>query len=474
MFDNLRNAFSKAAKSFSEKELKEKDIKEILFELEISLLESDVASEIIDAIKSDLMTKLIGAKVDKKQIAKFVRDSLISNISTLFDSVKKIDLLQSINEKRNQGLPFLILFVGINGTGKTTSLAKLAYMLKQEKYSIVIAASDTFRAGAIEQLREHANRLNLKLVAQNYESDPAAVARDAVLYAKSHKTDCVLIDTAGRMQTSKNLMEQISKINKVVNPDMTIFVGDSLAGNDTVNQAREFFEHVKFNASILTKSDADAKGGAALSIVKATGTPILYVGVGQEYADLKAFSKETFLQTIFDSDADKAMIDTRDSIDTRESETRDVIETKELETRDVIETRELETRDVIETKELETRDVIETKELETKDVTETRETINVKDSIENEKKINTTDSTNTKEKVDTKDPIESVASKPDTKEPETPASKSTDPFEGITDKEITTFSELYSIAPPENDEDAIKIGNRIRQWIKQGKPNHDK
>ena len=469
MFDNLRNAFSKAAKSFSEKELKEKDIKEILFELEISLLESDVASEIIDAIKSDLMTKLIGAKVDKKQIAKFVRDSLISNISTLFDSVKKIDLLQSINEKRNQGLPFLILFVGINGTGKTTSLAKIAYMLKQAKYSIVIAASDTFRAGAIEQLREHANRLNLKLVAQNYESDPAAVARDAVLYAKSHKTDCVLIDTAGRMQTSKNLMEQISKINKVVNPDMTIFVGDSLAGNDTVNQAREFFEHVKFNASILTKSDADAKGGAALSIVKATGTPILYVGVGQEYADLKAFSKETFLQTIFDSDADKAMIDTRDSI-----ETRDVIETRESETRDVIETRESETRDVIETRESETRDVIETRESETRDVIETRETINVKDSIENEKKINTTDSTNTKEKVDTKDPIESVASKPDTKEPETPASKSTDPFEGITDKEITTFSELYDIAPPENDEDAIKIGNRIRQWIKQGKPNHDK
>ena len=518
MFDNLRNAFSKAAKSFSEKELKEKDIKEILFELEISLLESDVASEIIDAIKSDLMTKLIGAKVDKKQIAKFVRDSLISNISTLFDSVKKIDLLQSINEKRNQGLPFLILFVGINGTGKTTSLAKLAYMLKQEKYSIVIAASDTFRAGAIEQLREHANRLNLKLVAQNYESDPAAVARDAVLYAKSHKTDCVLIDTAGRMQTSKNLMEQISKINKVINPDMTIFVGDSLAGNDTVNQAREFFEHVKFNASILTKSDADAKGGAALSIVKATGTPILYVGVGQEYADLKAFSKETFLQTIFDSDADKAMIDTRDSIDTRELETRDVIETRELDTRDsidtreldtrdvietreletrdvietresdtrdsidtreldtrdVIETRELETRDVIETRESDTRDVIETRESDTRDVIETRETINVKDSIENEKKINTTDSTNTKEKVDTKDPIGSVASKPDTKEPETPASKSTDPFEGITDKEITTFSELYSIAPPENDEDAIKIGNRIRQWIKQGKPNHDK
>ena len=188
----------------------------------------------------------------------------------------------------------MIVFVGINGTGKTTSLAKLASLLQEKKYSVVIAAADTFRAGAIEQLREHANRLNLKLVAQNYESDPAAVARDAVLYAKSHKTDCVLIDTAGRMQTSKNLMEQIAKITKVVNPDMTIFVGDSLAGNDTVNQAREFYNHVKFNGSILTKSDADAKGGAALSIVAVTSTPVLYLGTGQEYSDLKSFDKNIF------------------------------------------------------------------------------------------------------------------------------------------------------------------------------------
>jgi fused signal recognition particle receptor len=161
-------------------------------------------------------------------------------------------------------------------------LAKVAHLLKEAKYSVVVAASDTFRAGAIEQLKEHTNRLNLKLVAQNYNSDPAAVARDAVLYAKSHKTDVVLIDTAGRMQTSENLMQQIEKITKVVNPDMKIFVGDSLAGNDTVNQAREFHKHVNFDASILTKSDADARGGAALSIVKVTSTPVIYVGVGQE------------------------------------------------------------------------------------------------------------------------------------------------------------------------------------------------
>jgi len=301
MFDKLRSAFSNAAKSFGEKELKEKDIEDILFELEIALMESDVSVEVIDSVKSDLKEKLIGSKVDKDGIEKFVKDSLISNISTLFDNAGTYDLFGKIDEKKSQNQPFLILFLGINGTGKTTSLAKMAHLLQQKKYSVVVAAADTFRAGAIEQLREHTNRLNLKLVAQNYNSDPAAVARDAVLYAKSHKTDCVLIDTAGRMQTSENLMQQIEKITKVVNPDMKIFVGDSLAGNDTVNQAREFFNYTKFDASILTKSDADARGGAALSIVKVTSTPVLYVGVGQEYPDLKPFDKETFLETVFGS-----------------------------------------------------------------------------------------------------------------------------------------------------------------------------
>lgn len=301
MFDKLRTAFSSAAKSFSEKELKEKDIEDILFELEISLLESDVASEVIDSIKNDLKEKLIGSKVDKNEIENFVKNSLIQSISTLFEEAGTINLVQNILAKKDSTEPYIILFVGINGTGKTTSLAKLAYLLQKSKISVVVAAADTFRAGAIEQLKEHINRLNLKLVAQNYGSDPAAVCRDAVLYAKSHKIDCVLIDTAGRMQTSKNLMDQIAKINNVVKPDFKIFVGDSLAGNDTVNQAREFYEHTKFDASILTKSDADARGGAALSIVKITSTPILYVGVGQEYEDLIEFNKDTFLETVFGS-----------------------------------------------------------------------------------------------------------------------------------------------------------------------------
>jgi fused signal recognition particle receptor len=387
MFEKLRSAFSDAAKSLGEKELNEKDIESILFELEISLLESDVAGEVIDEIKSDLKEKLIGSKVNKHEVEKFVKDSLISSISALFDTVEKVDLIEKINEKKKQGQPFLVLFVGINGTGKTTSLAKIAHLLQQAKFSVVIAAADTFRAGAIEQLREHTNRLNLKLVAQNYNSDPAAVARDAVLYAKSHKTDCVLIDTAGRMQTSENLMQQIAKITKVVNPDMKIFVGDSLAGNDTVNQAREFFKHVQFDASILTKSDADAKGGAALSIVKVTSTPIIYLGVGQEYPDLKPFNKDTFLKDVFGS---------LDNVDIKESpEPEPQLESPEPEP-------QLESPEP---------DVVEKSTTESSD----------------------------------------------------------DPFEGISDDDIATYSDLYDIPPPENDDDAIKSGNKIRKWIKDGR-----
>ncbi|MFN3655128.1 MAG: signal recognition particle receptor subunit alpha, partial [Candidatus Nitrosotenuis sp.] len=231
MFDKLRSAFSNVAKTLSEKELKESDIDDVLFQLEIALLESDVATEVIDSIKGDLKKRLIGTSVDKKQIEEFVKNNLIQTVSSLFDAAGSTDILEKIKTKKSEGEPCVILFVGINGTGKTTTLAKLAHLIKQNKLSVVIAAADTFRAGAIEQLKEHADRLSIKMIAQNYGADPAAVARDAVLYAKSHKIDCVLIDTAGRMQTSKNLMEQIEKITKVVSPDLKIFVGDSLAGN---------------------------------------------------------------------------------------------------------------------------------------------------------------------------------------------------------------------------------------------------
>src|SRR5574340_1187081 len=299
MFEKLRNAFSVAAKSFGEKELKEKDVDEVLFELEVALLESDVATEVIDALKDDLKKQLVGSTVNKDKIAEVVKQELRTSISNMFDKAGHVDILSNIQKKKEKSEPYIISFMGINGTGKTTTIAKVANFLRENKYSVVIAAADTYRAGAIEQISEHGKRLNVKVIAQNYGSDPAAVSRDAVLYAKSHKIDCILIDTAGRMQTSKNLMDQISKINKVVNPDLKLFVGDSLAGNDTVSQAREFHNYTKFDGAILTKSDADARGGAAISIVKVTSSPILYLGVGQEYKDLKPFDKDTFLESIF-------------------------------------------------------------------------------------------------------------------------------------------------------------------------------
>ena len=409
MFDKLRNAFSSATKSFGQKELKEKDIDEVLFELEIALMESDVATEVIDSIKSDLKKKLIGTTVEKEKIENIVKQSLRENISNLFNTAGKIDILSNIQKKKDTGEPYIILFLGINGTGKTTTLAKVAYFLQQNKFSVVIAAADTYRAGAIEQLSEHAKRLNLKIIAQNYGSDPAAVARDAALYAKSHKVDCILIDTAGRMQTSKNLMDQISKINKVVNPDLRIFVGDSLAGNDTVNQAREFHQYTKFEGAILTKSDADARGGAAISIVKITSTPILYLGVGQEYKDLKIFDKDAFLESIL---GPEETIQTQTAM--IESQEQDIVTDIEK----------------------------------------------IEQEVKQEPKVIPT----TEIKVETKQEHKST-SKQDLQTIE-----QTDPFENLSTKDIEKYSKLFDIRPPENDKEAMELATKIRKWILQGRP----
>ena len=216
MFDNLKKAFSDVSKGFSEKELKEKDIEDVLFEFEINLLESDVATEVIDSIKESLKEKLVGTKVDKKTIPHFIKESLMQYIDETFDSVGNIDLVTNIKSKKESGEPYIIVFVGINGTGKTTSLAKIAHMLKNSKFSLVIAAADTYRAGAIEQLREHANRLNLKIIAQNYGSDPAAVAKDAVLYAKSHKIDFVITFDLVKQSTSNFQNICITLISDVI------------------------------------------------------------------------------------------------------------------------------------------------------------------------------------------------------------------------------------------------------------------
>lgn len=505
MFDKLRGAFAGVAKSLGEKELKEKDIDDVLFELEIALLESDVASEVIDSIKADLKKDLIGSRVEKSRITDAIKSSLISSISSLFDSAGRVDLLDMISRKKASGEPFLILFVGINGTGKTTTLAKVAHMLQQSKYSVVVAASDTFRAGAIEQLKEHTKRLNLKLVAQNYNSDPAAVARDAVLYAKAHRTDCVLIDTAGRMQTSKNLMEQIAKITKVVDPDVKIFVGDSLAGNDTVNQARKFYEHTRFDAAILTKADADARGGAALSIAKVTSTPILYVGVGQEYADLRPFDKRAFLEMVFGEDgaggADYEAPAARDAQAGGAERPEGAEEEGMAEEPDTAEEAAGADADVAAAKEAEESGHAEHKVVAVDEVDAPQEpspaapaepASEAPPSAERRESPPGPERPSEPEPVSEAEPDVQKAPKIEELEPEDaapptpsssassaslssspppPSSSSDDPFHGIADSDIAEYSDRFDVPPPENDGEAHVLAERIRRWIADGRPD---
>jgi fused signal recognition particle receptor len=230
----------------------------------------------------------------KKIVEQQLRDVLLETMQTN----SKIDLLKAMEEKRKKAEPFIIVFVGINGTGKTTTIAKVCRFLNKRGYSVVIACSDTYRAGSIEQLEEHAKRLGIKMVKHSYGADPAAVAYDTISHAKSHGINVVLIDTAGRMQTNQNLMNELVKIKRVVKPDLTVLTIDSLIGNDAVMQAEEFHKAVGVDATILTKVDADVKGGSALSVTYVTQKPILFIGTGQNYDDLEQFDPERFVQMI--------------------------------------------------------------------------------------------------------------------------------------------------------------------------------
>lgn len=302
MFEKLRKIFSETAKNLGQKSISKKDIDSILDELQISLMENDVAHEIADDLTSKIKTEILELKLERDENSdEVITTRLYSFLHELFMSTNvKTDIIQAIlDKKKSKAGPYSIVFLGINGTGKTTTVAKFCKLLRDKGISVVLAAADTHRAGAIEQITQHGNNLNVKVISQRYGADPSAVARDALEHAKKNYIEAVLIDTAGRMQTSKNLMEEVSKIIRVIKPDMKIFVGDSLAGNDTVNQAREFFEYTKYDGSILTKSDADSKGGAAISIAYLTHKPILYLGMGQGYGDLEEFDHDRFLDSIF-------------------------------------------------------------------------------------------------------------------------------------------------------------------------------
>ncbi|MBW2973805.1 signal recognition particle-docking protein FtsY [Candidatus Woesearchaeota archaeon] len=292
--EEKKGFFKRITEKITTKKISESKFDELFWDLELAMLENNVAVEVIEKIKNDLKTELTEKPVPRGKVEETVINSLKKSVSELFD-VKGVDLLKKAKEKK----PLVICFVGINGSGKTTSIAKVAHMMLQNKLSVVMAAADTFRAAAIDQLQLHADKLGVKLIKHDYGSDAAAVAFDAVKHAEAKKKDVVLIDTAGRLHSDQNLVEEMKKIVRVSKPDLIIFVGESITGNDCTEQAQKFDEAVGIDGIILSKADVDEKGGAAISVSYVTKKPILYLGMGQEYPDLEPFDKEKLLASIF-------------------------------------------------------------------------------------------------------------------------------------------------------------------------------
>jgi len=280
----------------------EDDIEDVLEEMELELLEADVAYDVVEKIISSLKEQLVGKKISPKENPEEVVINALKKAIEDILSQNKIDIYQIIEEKKKKNEPAVFLFVGINGTGKTTTISKLGYILKEKGYSVVLAAGDTFRAGAIEQLEEHGRNIGVKVIRHQKGADSAAVIYDAIKHAKARGINVVLADTAGRQTTNTNLMDEIKKVARVVKPDLIIFVGDALTGNDAITQAEEFNQAVNIDGVILTKIDADAKGGAALSIAYAIGKPILFLGVGQRYCDLMEFDVNWMVNKLFGED----------------------------------------------------------------------------------------------------------------------------------------------------------------------------
>ncbi len=280
------------------KTISDKDIDDILFELEMALLEGDVAMEVAEQIITSVRHDLVGRKIKRRNdVSDFTREALKKAIENILDIESK-DINVLLEEAKKTGEPLKIMFVGINGTGKTTTIAKISTYYIEKGYTPVIAASDTFRAGAIEQISHHADKLGVKIIKHKKGADPAAVAFDAVEHAKAKGKELVLVDTAGRMQTNVNLMDEMKKIKRVIKPDLIIYVGDALTGNDSVEQAQKFNDAVGIDGIILTKADADAKGGAALSIGYVIQKPILFLGTGQSYSDIMEFKPEWMVEQI--------------------------------------------------------------------------------------------------------------------------------------------------------------------------------
>jgi fused signal recognition particle receptor len=299
LFEKLKSSVNGLVQKISQKELSDKDINQILDEFLLVLVQNDVAYEVAKRICDGLRQKLEATQVhrfaDSSEPARAVlREVLLE----LLKGSGEEAFFKVLDESKNQHKPAVILFVGVNGTGKTSSIAKIGYLLSRKGYTVLIAAADTYRTGSIEQIEEHARRIGIRTIKHSYGADSAAVAFDAVNYANAHGTNVVLIDTAGRMQTNKNLLEEMKKIARVAKPNLTILVVDALTGNDAVEQGRSFSEAVNIDGVILTKLDADAKGGSAISTATIMGKPIFFAAVGQEYDDLVSFEPEQMVEKI--------------------------------------------------------------------------------------------------------------------------------------------------------------------------------
>lgn len=285
--------FEKIKKKLTHSKLTQEEFDEAFIDLEIDLLENNVALEAVDSIKSVLEKNLIDKKIKKSEITNSIINSLKEAINNLLIEPPTFkDLVKKIKDSKK---PYKILFFGINGSGKTTSIAKLAYKLKKEKISVVLAAADTFRAASIEQIQKHGERIGVPVISHEYGTDPASVAFDAYQYAKKNNIQVVLIDTAGRMYNQPNLLREMEKIIKISQPDMKIFVGESITGNDATNQAKTFNNQFGIDGIILSKADIDEKAGTILSVSQVTGKPIIFLGTGQEYGSLDEFKKSTIL-----------------------------------------------------------------------------------------------------------------------------------------------------------------------------------
>jgi len=299
MFEKLKEGLSGLVEKIATTELKAENLRPVLSNFRLNLIENDVAVAVADHVCEEIEKRLDGVQVrrleDRKEI---VKKSLHEILLTILTTNETIDLLEKVEEKRRANDSYVIVFVGINGTGKTTTIAKVAKFLMKKGYSVVLACSDTYRAGSIEQLEEHAKRLGVRMIKHKYGADPASVAYDAINHARAHGISAVLIDTAGRIQTDRNLMNELAKIKRVINPHLTILTVDALTGNDAVMQAEEFHKSVGIDGTILTKVDADVKGGAALSVTYVTEKPIMFIGTGQKYENLEEFNPEKFVQMI--------------------------------------------------------------------------------------------------------------------------------------------------------------------------------